>query len=82
MRFGSLPLDAVLVDSGGRRLRANLTTMVVRKGCYFALWDLDQDRTHGGTYRVKIEQGEICLGEFELRNLPTVQPFHLGPNAF
>ena len=79
--FGALPLQAELVDNGGRRFRAELRRLV-KKDSYFAIWDLDQDRTRGGPYRVKIEQGDNCLVEFDLRNLPSVQPFHLGPNAF
>lgn len=78
------PLSVELVDSAAQAFPARPSTVVFfgRNNSHFGMWDLNEDRTRGGAYRVKIKDQETCLAELELRNLPPVPPFHLGPNAY
>jgi hypothetical protein len=76
-------LSAELVDRLGQVCHARFSIgFVGRNNSQYAMWDLNGARTSGGIYRVKIKDHESCLAELELKNLPPVPPFHLGPNAF
>jgi hypothetical protein len=79
----SLSLRVELVDGAGQVFPArNTFGFPGRNNSQFEMWDLNEGRTKGGTYRVKIKDHEKCLAELELSDLPPVPSFHLGPNAF
>jgi hypothetical protein len=79
----SIPLEVELVDGAGQVSPARYAFgFPGRNKTQFEMWDLNEGRSKGGTYRVKIKNQQECLAELELSDLPPVPSFHLGPNAF